>query len=71
MEWERVPDNEVSFIKGKGQRVLWKGAYVTVMTRDSQGSEQGQRLDETEGEGVLKEGFNLYVVHGKVCERES
>lgn len=50
---------------------MWTDAFVTVMTNDSQsGSElQGQKLEHLKtGEGVLRQGYNLYITHGKVKE---
>ncbi|KAJ6436191.1 hypothetical protein O9K51_11253 [Purpureocillium lavendulum] len=69
VNWDEVQGNVVTVIAGRGQKVLWTGANVTVITKDSQGAEQRQPLWRMhEGEGILEEGSTLYITEGKVLE---
>ena len=63
MDWSRACVHDALVVYGHGQRVCWKGSYVTVLSED--GDYQRQLCDYKDGEGVVPEGTTLFMVMGK------
>jgi hypothetical protein len=58
-------------VVGRGQEVEWRQSSVTVIETDDQGKPIYTSLPDDE-DGILrvKEGWTLYIIEGKFCERD-
>ena len=49
------------WIEGKGQRVYWRGCYVTAFEKDSSGKRgDGTSLTKRDGQGTVPSNIELY-----------
>jgi hypothetical protein len=70
-DFTNVAENKAQVVEGRGQEVEWRQSSVTVIETDDQGKQKYTSLpDHKEGRLRVKEGWKLYIIEGKFCERD-